>query len=422
MSCKANFCEALDGLSENLYKKVIPTNSYNTNEHLGRGIIYCQEAEKVRITGGVINGNGFYNFNSNDPANHRPCILYTALCRDLYVENASMLQSPYWILVPLETDNITIRNVNVIAHVAPNRDGIDPVNCNNVTIENCCVFAGDDAICPKSGNDVPSHNMDVRNCVLQSCCNGIKLGTDSRDDFKNYTFTDICIKNVGLTGNALETTDGSAIENMTFKRIDMIDVDNAMFAVVGNRGRLPLPGEDGQAKQKLLGYIRNVTVKDMNYTNPMQPPYSHRNEHVHEVMLIGLDPAKNNIQDGKDHRISNVLFQNVYLEMPGGKTSVPGFSGGIGGGYPEHTGIGESTGWAYTIRWTDNVQFEHYRNVSMNPDVRQEIARADYTDEEISEPIEALYALGRPDISASLGTAEEDLPLPKAIPVLLENY
>ncbi|HIZ83766.1 MAG TPA: discoidin domain-containing protein [Firmicutes bacterium] len=412
--------EILANMDRNVYNKVIPSRGYNANHQLGRGIIYFEDATNVKITGGgAINGNGFYAFNQNDPSNQRPCILYFAHSADVTVENVRMVQSPFWTLVPFESENITIRNVSITNHVAPNRDGIDPVNSSNVTVENCFIIAGDDAFCPKSGNDIPSCNVDVRNVYMQSYCNGIKFGTDSVDDFRNYHFEDIWMKGVGLSGITLQAVDGSDMENISFKRVDMNNVDNVLFFCVGNRYRMP-SGVDDSFKH--LGRIRDITIEDLNYTNPLNHPYCHReSDNVHEAMILGLDPQKNTINDGRDHRISNVLFKNVNLEMPGGYTTVPGFSGGIGSGYPEHTSVGESTGWAYTIRWADNIRFENCTNTLQNADVRQEIARADYSEEAVADPAKAQYVLGLPDLTVMRGTLAADIPFPETAGVLVED-
>lgn len=402
----------------NVYQKVIPSRGYNGNRQLGRGIIYGESLSNTRITGGgTIQGNGFYAFNENDPSNQRPCTIYITLSNDISVENINMVQSPFWTLVPYESSGFTVRNVSITNHTAPNRDGIDPVNTSNMTVENCYIIAGDDAFCPKSGNDIPSCNIDVREVYMQSYCNGIKFGTDSYDAFKNYTIEDITMKCVGLSGITLQSSDGAEIENITFRRIDMNDVDNVLSFMVGNRCRTPI---DATAPRR-LGYIRNIVVEDLNYTNPMQVPYSHKDEDVHEAMIIGLDPAKNTLNDGEAHRISNILFKNAKLEMPGGAASVPAFSGGIGGRYPEHTGLGSSTGWAYTIRWADNVRFENCKNALQNPDVRAEIATQDYTDTPVTAPLRAAYVMAVPEIHLPTGTAASGLKLPKAVSVLLED-
>ena len=77
---------------------------------------------------------------------------------------------------------ITIRNVNITNHVAPNRDGIDPVNSSNITVENCLVIAGDDAFCPKSGNDDPEPERGsvraVSSSPIATASNSVRIHRD----------------------------------------------------------------------------------------------------------------------------------------------------------------------------------------------------------------------------------------------------
>lgn len=393
-----------------------PENWYN-NKFMGRGIIRFKDSKNVRITGGgTIFGNGFYARNQNDPSNQRPCTIFFDTCEDVYIENINMVQSPYWTLVPFQSNGITIRNVSITNHVAPNRDGIDPFNCSNITVENCKVIAGDDAFCPKSTSMFPSRNVEVYNCMFQSYCNGIKFGTDSQGPISNYLFEDIYMKGVGMSGIALESVDGSDMTELTFRRIEMTDVDDVMFAVIGNRMRVPSNEEDKEG-YKHLGSISNLIFEDIRYTNCMLWPYPHRNEDIQEVVFYGLNPEQNVLNDGKDHRISNVLFKNVYLEVPGGKTEVPEFDEGLGDEYPEHQKL-VPVGYGYTLRWTDNVRFENCTTVLMNPDVRQEIAKADYTEDEIFIADEAAFVLGMEDICVEKGTALWDIPLPSSVKVV----
>ncbi len=393
-----------------------PENWYN-NKFMGRGIIRCKDSKNVHITGGgTIFGNGFYARNQNDPSNQRPCTIFVDTCDDVYIENINMVQSPYWTLVPFQSNGITIRNVNITNHVAPNRDGIDPFNCSNITVENCKVIAGDDAFCPKSTSMVPSRNVEVYDCMFQSYCNGIKFGTDSQGPISNYLFEDIYMKGIGMSGIALESVDGSDMTELTFRRIEMTDVDDVMFAVIGNRMRVPSNEEDKEG-YKHLGSISNLVFEDIRYTNCMQWPYPHRNEDIQEVVFYGLNPEQNVLNDGKDHRISNVLFKNIYLELPGGKTEVPEFDEGLGDEYPEHQKL-VPVGYGYTLRWTDNVRFENCTTVLLAPDVRQEIAKADYTEDVIFIPGEADFALGMEDIKVNKGTEMGDLPLPETVKVV----
>ena len=409
------------------YNKVNPTRARNATFQMGRGNIYMVGETNAKITGGgTLNCNGVYGWDENDPYNNRPSPIYYSLCDDTSIDNINIVEASFWSLVPLEVINSTVRNVNILNNHAPNRDGINPTNSSNMTIENCQVVAGDDALCPKSSNDVSSHDIDVRNVYLQSFCNGVKCGTDSYFDFRNYTFEDVYLRGVGMSGITLQSSDGSEIENFSFKRVEMIDVDEPFCLIVGNRYRTPDGIPDGYnatngSPDAKLGYIRNISFEDVRYTEYMPQLWTHQNDTIWESYLVGRNPSTSDLSDGRRHWVSNISFKNVYLEMPGGFTgTAPGWPGGIGSAYPEHNSMGQSRGSVMTIRWADNVTFENCEFKVLRPDTREMLAidTANYTNNVIKEPYKPLFVLGVPDMSVYGGAR---VVLPKTVQVLLEN-
>ena len=329
---------------------------------VGKGVIYIAKSSNVRIGGGgVIDGNGFYGYQENDPtgANRRPTIILTALAYDVTIQNVDLVNSAFWTVVPMESTNMTIRNISINSTNAPNRDGIDPSDLINATIENCNILAGDDAFCFKSSAIWGCRNVDIRNMTLQSTiASGIKFGTDSYDALENISFEDITIKNVEHSGIAIESVDGATVDKLSFERVDMSDTANPLFFVIGNRMRQP-PSSPGTR----VGYMRNISIKDFNYANRKTYPYIQGGTNP-EALFLGLDNT---------HRIQNARLENVYLELPGGYSTVPGIPGGSGSGYPEQNAVGNSNAWAYCLKWCNNFTFINCVNNLKAPDARQEI-------------------------------------------------
>jgi hypothetical protein len=63
------------------------------------------------------------------------------------------------------SDNITYRGVKILTFCM-NGDGIDVVTCRNVLIEDCFFRCSDDCISIKSRVNRPSHDITIRNCVM----------------------------------------------------------------------------------------------------------------------------------------------------------------------------------------------------------------------------------------------------------------
>lgn len=353
------------------YRFVEPGNGLNAHKQLGRGLLYGEGLSNVRIEGGgVIDGNGTYGFHQNDPPMNRreelarPDIIYIARSRDVSIVNLDLVGSAFWTLVPLEVTNCLIRNVNLNSMNTPNRDGIDPVDCHNVTIENCCVMAGDDGICFKSSDITGAYDSDVRNVIIQSLSNGIKFGTDSYFAYKRFNISDVIIKNTTKSAIAIESPDGADIADLRFERIDINDTDNPIIVLVGDRKRQPWdkPGER-------IGSVDGILFKDIVFRNPKTYPYTF-DRNICEVFVMGHDSGA--------HRVKNVHFENVYLELPGGYTHVPKTPEGLKNRYPEHYSMGESPASAYYIRYAENVTFRNCQTIFLKPDVRPEILFKDY--------------------------------------------
>jgi polygalacturonase len=82
---------------------------------------------------------------------------------------------------------------------APNSDGMDITASRNVFVSDCDIATGDDAICIKSENPygelLPTKNITITNCVLTTCCNGLKVGTATNGRVENIVFSNSVIYN-----------------------------------------------------------------------------------------------------------------------------------------------------------------------------------------------------------------------------------
>ena len=82
----------------------------------------------------------------------RPQLIGINQCQRILIENVTLLDSPFWVIHPLKSEDVTVRGVH-INNNGPNGDGCDPESCNRVLIENCYFNTGDDCIAIKSGRN-----------------------------------------------------------------------------------------------------------------------------------------------------------------------------------------------------------------------------------------------------------------------------
>ena len=66
----------------------------------------------------------------------RPQLVNFNQCDGILIEGVTMVNSPFWVMHPLLSKNIIVRNVKVW-NEGPNGDGCDPESCENVLIEGC---------------------------------------------------------------------------------------------------------------------------------------------------------------------------------------------------------------------------------------------------------------------------------------------
>ena len=234
----------------------------------------------------------------------------------------------------------------------PNRDGIDPVDCHDLSVRHCCIMAGDDGFCLKTADRMGCRNIFAEDLVIQSLASAIKIGTDSYAKVENVTVRRCILKNVNRCGIAVETVDGAAIRNCTFEDIDMTDCGGPMYMTIGHRNRkapqLPVR----------VGSMAHIAFRRIGYRAPY---LFSRCKTVYESLFIG-DSAENKIRD--------VLVADCDLLLPGGCRHGVDAPQPIGEKYPEYDRHGLSSGAAFTLRFCEDVRFENNVIQTEKPDVR----------------------------------------------------
>lgn len=123
----------------------------------------------------------------------------------------------------------TGEKLNIVAATAGSGtdDGIDIVSSRYVTVKNCNISTSDDAIVVKVTQVVrDSYDITVENCILASCTNGLKIGTETEGNITNVTFRNCKVYNpVGGPGPeggvSIEMTDGYMLDTVTVQGIEI---------------------------------------------------------------------------------------------------------------------------------------------------------------------------------------------------------
>ncbi|HSI16565.1 MAG TPA: glycosyl hydrolase family 28 protein [Sphingomonas sp.] len=199
-----------------------------------RGVLHATGAMGLSISGGgTIDGCSPAFMDGYDaenewwiPKKFRPRLLVLEDCEDLTIRGVTFRRAPSWTVHLLGCrrvliDGITIRNQLDV----PNCDGIDPDHCQHVEIRNCRITCGDDAIVIKTtaGHDQygPSHDITVRDCVLETQDSGLKIGTETVQDIHDILF-ERCRIVTSCRGLCIQLRDQGSVYNVTFRDIHFV--------------------------------------------------------------------------------------------------------------------------------------------------------------------------------------------------------
>lgn len=215
-------------------------------------LVFADEAERIAITGdGTIDCNGRHHIReikANEWSRWKyerilpkekslPRVVFFAGCRDVAIRDVTMTGQPagwsYWIH---DCDRVQMRGLKIFANVRyPNNDGIH-VNCSrDVTISDCIIETGDDAIVVRANSrslkeDKPCERVVVVNCTLHSWSSGIRIGWTNDGVIRNCSFSNIVmhdtVTGINITlpgiGNKLDYgREATFVENITFSEITM---------------------------------------------------------------------------------------------------------------------------------------------------------------------------------------------------------
>ena len=239
----------------------------------------------------------------------RPQMINFNQCEGILIEDVTLLRSPFWVIHPLLSTDITVRGVH-INNNGPNGDGCDPESCDRVLIENCYFNTGDDCIAIKSGRNNDgreggqgkfagraSKNIIIRNSKFNNGHGGVVIGSEISGGCQNVYAHDCEMDSPSLDRVLRIKTNscrGGVIENINMRNITVGQCGEAVLKIntdyepreVCCRGFYPT--------------VRNVTMENVTCKKSK-----------YGVMIVGYEDPKlaytvNNIT------VKNCQFDGVY--------------------------------------------------------------------------------------------------------------
>lgn len=148
-------------------------------------------------------------------------------CRDVLLRDISIIHSPLWNVRLNDCDRVHVEGVHIHSDLEKgvNADGIDIVSSRNVTISDCQIETGDDAIVLKAiardGRPArPTENVTVTNCVLTSSSTPLMIGTETQADIRHVVFSNCVLRNSNK-GFGINVQDGATVSDVIFSNLTL---------------------------------------------------------------------------------------------------------------------------------------------------------------------------------------------------------
>jgi len=361
------------------------------HSHWQNSLIWGIGLKNISILGpGLIHGKGLDNgfdrfadeskgekrYHANPPGCGNKAIALRD-CRNVVLRDFSMLHGGWFGILATGVDNLTIDNLKIDT----NRDGMDIDACQNVRVTKCSVNSPwDDGICLKASYGLGGlrhcDNITISDCFLagnfdegtlldatfKRCApeyksyrtGRIKLGTESNGDFKNIAITNCVFDD--CRGIAIESVDGSRIEDVAISNITMRHVANSpIFIRLGRRMRGP--------ENTPIGTIRRISVDNLVASDA---------EWILGSVISGLP----------GHPIEDLRFSNVRIVQQGGGSAelserVPPEEETK---YPEPSMFGSMPSYAFFFRHVTGLEMHDVKIDYAKPEARPAIVLADVQD------------------------------------------
>jgi polygalacturonase len=249
-----------------------------------QSLISAKDATHITIEGsGIIDGNGapwwkmarqHKDTGVMGSQYTRPRLIVFNHCKHLLLEGITVENSPMWQIVPYYSDDVTIRNLHILApQHAPNTDAIDPFSSSHVLIEHVVAKVGDDDIAIKSGEanspgpDAPSTFITIRDCVFLSG-HGLSVGSEIAGGAQH-----ILAENVTMSGtdNGIRVKAnrdrGNDVSDLVFKNIHMKNVKNALIISEFYPHIYPPMPDNPAPVTRLTPHFHDITVENVTAVN-----------------------------------------------------------------------------------------------------------------------------------------------------------
>jgi hypothetical protein len=351
-------------------------------------LIHARGASHISLTGeGCVDGQGgafkagtegfnFEDFSAAPDAKPfiRPSLLGFQGCTNVEISDLTLQHAAAWCCNLDGCKDLRIRGVRLHNRANQNNDGFDVCNCEDVTISDCHIDCGDDAIALKGGGQ----RIVVTNCIISTRWAAVRIGPESLNPFRDITVSNCVIHDTYGAAIKIQEVEGGVMENISFDNLEMDHVTGPISMRLG--GYL---GWRNERKESLpIGKLRNIRfsnihaiVSDNAYPRPHEVP-AFPGEKLSCLTITGVP----------GFFVENVSFTGLHLTFPGGGTTdhaqreIPEMRDH----YPEYHMFGTPPAYGIYVRHVKGLTFQDVTLDTTAPDLRPALVGEDVEDLEFS--------------------------------------
>ncbi len=314
----------------------------------------------------------------------RPQIIEFMQCHNIQVTGVRIRNSASWVQTYEQCTNIKIDDIWVDSDAYWNNDGLDILDCRNVSVTNSYINASDDGICLKSEEWNLTEYCDsiiIANCKIRSSGSAIKFGTSSVSAIRNVHIHDIRIFDTYRSAIAIEAVQGGVLEDILIENIRAKNTGNALFLRIGQIRNAKQPGT-----------LKNVVIRNLKVKVPFHAPDEYYR--IRGPVVPGFhNTIPSSITGLPGYNIQNVRLENISIIYPGRGhmayanlpldrvEDVPE----LPGDYPEFSMFGELPAWGLYVRHAEGLSITNLKLKVRNNDYRPAIVFDDVSNFEIQD-------------------------------------
>lgn len=308
-------------------------------------LIIALECDNVSITGyGVIDGSGDAFFGeerrmpkwqgyawdggfvlAKDSQMLRPGQLICFVeATNVRVENVTIQNTPCWSCFMYGCDYVQVRGVKINNPICyTNTDGLDIDCCRYVTISDCIVSTGDDAIAircsgGKLKNPKPCEYITITNCVLASNSSLFRIGVGI-GEIRNVRASNLSVKKAASLINYTTSYCGrgeAIIEDVNFSNISAYDVGLGIDCQVAKGAVRNVTIENIRIKSQMGAVIKATDegeISDMTIRN-VDMFIDTKEKKINEKCAVNIENAENVLLDGLRIFSDSQMWEEMFCD------------------------------------------------------------------------------------------------------------